>query len=331
MIDALTSLRFFAALGVVLCHIRATMPGVYDGGLFDRMSDGVDFFFVLSGYVLAITYRKGLHLKTYAVRRFARIFPLYLLTTMAWMALWLGSWGISPVTELRSGIAHALFLQAFIPGFAYVLGFNAVAWSISCEAFFYALFPWLRDGRRALATALIGGALYIALAASFQGEVDYYFPGFLGYFPPARVYQFAAGIALAYSNVPMRGTLWEIAATALAAAFLFPILQPAPFLESAYVTLASALLIGVFAHEAGALSRLLRQRWLVLLGESSYALYLWHHMLMLEARSATPWQGALVIASIVLLSVVTYLYVESPARRLISRVALRQASPVPQH
>ncbi len=322
MINTLTSLRFFAALGVVLVHIRATMPGVYDGFLFDRMGAGVDFFFVLSGYVLAITYRNGLVLKTFVVRRFARIYPLYLLTTLVWMALWLHGWRISRATELESGLAHALLVQAFIPGFAYVLGFNAVAWSVSCEAFFYALFPWLRQGRRALYTALAGAALYIAVAASFQGELDAYFPGFLWYFPPARLYQFAAGIALAYVGVPMRGTLWELASAALAAALLFPVVQPAPFLESAYFTVASALLIGVFAHEAGAVSRWLRHPWMVLLGESSYALYLWHHMLMLEARNAAPWQGALIIAAIVALSVASFLLIESPARSWLSRTAL---------
>src|SRR4051812_30735855 len=55
-IDTLTSLRFFAALAVVLFHIPGLMPSVYGGQAFAYMNTGVDFFFVLSGYVLAVTY-----------------------------------------------------------------------------------------------------------------------------------------------------------------------------------------------------------------------------------------------------------------------------------
>src|SRR4051794_30823970 len=88
-IDTLTSLRFFAAFAIVLYHIPVTLPKLYNGNAFLLFGYGVDFFFVLSGYVLGVTYgyREQFDTADYFRRRFARIYPVYLLTTAAWAVL----------------------------------------------------------------------------------------------------------------------------------------------------------------------------------------------------------------------------------------------------
>ncbi len=90
-IHALTSLRFFAALYVVCyhtLHISSFLPGLTTGVPNKFLSLGyisVSFFFLLSGYILSMVYlRKGtpLRLRSFYLARFARIYPLYLLTTI---------------------------------------------------------------------------------------------------------------------------------------------------------------------------------------------------------------------------------------------------------
>src|SRR4051812_11004909 len=86
-LNALTGLRFFAALGVVLFHLDVLRNSEVLGWVYTAvLSDGccgVGFFFILSGFVLAYNYDgrfralRGRELWDYATARFARIYPLH--------------------------------------------------------------------------------------------------------------------------------------------------------------------------------------------------------------------------------------------------------------
>src|ERR1700712_5707681 len=87
----LTSLRFFAALYVVLYHSLTPMvSGIEKHAFVQRAISlgyaSVSFFFFLSGYILAVAYlRTGRDLrmrKRFYVARFARIYPLFALTLL---------------------------------------------------------------------------------------------------------------------------------------------------------------------------------------------------------------------------------------------------------
>ena len=114
------------------------MPTFYSGYAFNHFAIGVEFFFVLSGFVLRLTYGalNPLNAGTFYVRRIARIYPLHLLTFFVWCVLFYSTWGNSGQKKFDSGVANLLLLQSFFAGFLYNLGFNAVSWSISDEAFF---------------------------------------------------------------------------------------------------------------------------------------------------------------------------------------------------
>ncbi len=88
----LTSVRFFVALMVVFHHSApAFLPyfhgmsmGAVSGNLLGRMlisfTFSVSFFYLLSGYVLAMVYLrdgKAVNAKKFFAARFARIYPLY--------------------------------------------------------------------------------------------------------------------------------------------------------------------------------------------------------------------------------------------------------------
>src|SRR2546429_3677667 len=84
-LNALTTLRFFAALHVVLFHMRVI--GILPGGpwWYQQFAGigfvGVNFFFVLSGFILVYTYDgASLNVRKFWWARFVRIYPAYILS-----------------------------------------------------------------------------------------------------------------------------------------------------------------------------------------------------------------------------------------------------------
>jgi peptidoglycan/LPS O-acetylase OafA/YrhL len=200
-LPSLTGLRFWAALVVVLYHLSrqsGRLPGVSDLVWYGR--SGVTFFFVLSGFVLAWSYDgKRVPAKVFLWRRFARIWPMLAVSVAASVAAYhaLGT------AVSRKGVAAALLVvNAWVPDQGFMMGGNPAAWSLSDEAFFYALFPlllaasFLRTPRRRLwtAVAVCAGAVALWLAGALVSDLLVR-RWFLDYFPPVRMLQFVLGVA----------------------------------------------------------------------------------------------------------------------------------------
>ena len=173
-LPSLTSLRFFAALFVVLYHLVRQVGQVTDLSMlvwFGR--SGVTFFFVLSGLVLAWTYADAMpRLRVFWWRRFARIWPLHVVATL----LSVGVYVLLDRPVSTAGVVAALGLvHAWFNDPTIVNGGNGATWSLSDEAFFYLCFPLLlagmaraRDARRLallVLAALARAALRLALCA----------------------------------------------------------------------------------------------------------------------------------------------------------------------
>jgi peptidoglycan/LPS O-acetylase OafA/YrhL len=135
---SLTGIRFFAALYVVVYHLfgpqfpHKVWPirnFVLSGHI------GVSFFFILSGFV--ITYQYSCRIDGAADRKsffwapFARIYPTYIIALLATVLLTNNSEGL---------VASTLLIQSWFPSLA--LTPNGPGWSLSNEAFFYAVFPF---------------------------------------------------------------------------------------------------------------------------------------------------------------------------------------------
>ena len=172
-IKTLTSLRFFAAIWVVILHFSKELPFDPDGVtyLVHNARAGVDLFFMLSGFIMAHCYLDGIARGdfawgTYLRRRLARIYPLHLVTLLPFLALL----GAASAGYVRLPHPEAYDATALLPNLLLLhawgttdhLTFNYPSWSISAEWFAYLLFPGM-----ALAVLRLRplASLFVALAA----------------------------------------------------------------------------------------------------------------------------------------------------------------------
>jgi peptidoglycan/LPS O-acetylase OafA/YrhL len=169
-IDALTGLRFFAALSVIFVH--ALNQGLSrDAGYEQLAASAVTFFFVLSGFILTYVYDQRLtwaKVPEYLVARWARIWPLHVTCLVFTAALYLSRGYLAWNSETAWRFISNLFLvQSWIPILGWPLAFNGPAWSISTELGFYLLFPlFVLGGRRRFWPIVLGTAV-ISLGGLF--------------------------------------------------------------------------------------------------------------------------------------------------------------------
>jgi peptidoglycan/LPS O-acetylase OafA/YrhL len=375
-LPALTSLRFFAAFHVVIFHFQA-MQIFIGPAWFQKLSSigyvGVSFFFVLSGFILVYTYAgRTLNLKDFWRARFARIYPAYafsLLVTGPWFFYAVLKLDVPffawPKAHLKLASAMVvMLLQAWVPPAA--LSWNAVAWSLSVEAFFYLLFPFLLVlliCRSKPKLFLIAGSSWLASLA-FSGSyvilnpdhltvvnadvIGSFWLNALKFSPLARLPEFLLGMACGFlflrsrreSKFALPLVLSGIAA--LVVVVYFSSVIPYPILHTALLAPAFAAIVYGFALRPN-WGALLENRVLVLCGDASYSLYLLHSMIIGmyfhntsgQLRYQSP-SGVLVFVLLaVTISALVYRFIEEPARRKLNpkrkpQLGPMQAQPPPQ-
>jgi peptidoglycan/LPS O-acetylase OafA/YrhL len=294
----LDSLRGLAALGVaIFYHYQHFSAKFQPGGLpedsaplrniplimlgYDYGEYCVDFFFVLSGIVFSYVYWDKLAQKTigwreYIVARFARLYPIQVLTLMVLAPLvWLfhyyaGRFPIYNGNTLLSFIVNLLFLQSGF--FHYAGGFNEPAWSLSVEAFCYCIFfamaRWNSPGVAFVAMFFTGFSI-LAMQLKF---------GFLLNEAIARgLVGFAIGMILyrtVYSSD--HGWLTFTVAGLAAVALLIPV-KLWGLHELAYPFAALVFAAGiVIVCRSPQLQRVLEHKVFLILGDISLATYMIH-------------------------------------------------------
>lgn len=244
---------------------------------------GVSLFYVLSGFVMAWVYRPDDTALQFYRRRFARIYPAYFVAVTVAICVSLVTRDFTP-----SELAAYTLLQAWSPAEAIHYAANPVFWSLSCEAFFYLVFPVIagtmsRASSRRLWTLAIGAAAaVIAIGAVASQFWDNETVRWLVYiFPPTRFLEFAFGAALGF--LVSRGlgvTIPPTVAIPLAlVALLAASYAPSGMRLAAITIIPFALLVVSLAQSdlAGRASGF-SAPWLVELGVWSYCFYLIHAM-----------------------------------------------------
>ncbi len=330
---ALTGIRFVAAAMVLLFHFgagfaaragapRPAVTFLANGYL------GVGLFFMLSGFIIAYTYEGKLTgraaLTDYAVARFSRIYPVYLLALLLMLPFAAGKLSGAGATRVLV-MTQSWTAPASSGGYTWLMQ----AWTLSVELFFYLCAPVLlwalrRAGPRALAAAAVVLALALPVL-QVPGTPPGTMPRFawLAFVPlPAlRLCEFAYGAVLCTlflrggERIARVGGDAPVLANAIAIVALLAA-TPDKTVTGAAMALTGLLLVQL-AIGRSLLARLLSGRAILLLGASSYALYLLQapvreYLRLLPSATAAELLNPLVAVAA---SVLVFRWWEEPARR----------------
>jgi peptidoglycan/LPS O-acetylase OafA/YrhL len=350
-LDALTGLRSFAAVNIVLFHFSnpdwfGPFAPVVNAGY-----ASVSFFILLSGFVLGYNYnaraRAGkLEIMRFYEARFTRLYPVYLLSLILAVKLLPIEWGSHTHGMFWAGVVLSpLLLQGWIPEIATFL--NTPAWTMSAESFYYVLFPWMARWKKpehvgphlakmglVWIVGLVPGTLYIIYNPDGLAHLDRFSYGkwlqALKYTPIPHLASFVFGVLLAELDeiVPRMGKR-RLVIGLFGFIGTFIILTQAHRLPYAllhdgfFMPLFGCIVIGLAGINP--LSKLFGLAPLVFIGEASYCLYLlyfnmWNmihdsHVLdRLHLARFDPWISYLLLIGLALLALH---FVEKPAQRIL--------------
>jgi len=300
--SALTFYRFIAAAMVVIFHfgqdtfISSLAPGFFNSG-----PEMVTFFFVLSGFIMAMTSidQPQFTAARYWLNRFSKIYPAYLIAAVI-MMLFFGN--KDSAHDSTAILLHLTMLQSWVPN--YPLTVNVPAWSLSIEAFFYALFPailfFIKNKKPTakqffifaitlwLVTQIIH--VYLLNSARFYAQQDL-IHFFVWYFPLSHLCSFVLGIAGYFlltskgsDSIENQSSLTPLIALIASLASIFLVLAfkadvssawgiQLPF-ESSLLSPLFLLLILVTVYCDNAFTRFISLPFFIRLGEASYAVYI---------------------------------------------------------
>ena len=356
VLDPLTGVRFFLALGVVLFHFQLywTLPAD-SAGLLNRARLGVDVFFILSGFILTHVYLEGDRAPDYRrflAARFARIYPAHLFILLSMLGLVL----IAPLfgVGLEPGrfnpadfVGTLLLVQAWFPRETLAL-WNGPAWSLSAEWFAYLTFP----AYAALALRLRGRPwVLIGLAALVFAALDAFYRARFGQVLPRAedslgilriVPEFLYGIGLYYLGHRWTPSPRVSGVGALAATAVLLALMQIGADDRVIVAAAGPFILSLALLAKARVRTFLSQPVVLFAGEASFALYLVHIPILMVWRNAAQafagWPGdyrmspgelAAMLVLTLAAAAAIHVFVEQPGRRwLRDRMAPQRADPV---
>lgn len=345
---ALTTLRFFAALWVVLFAAWPHLDVAFTPNVVAKGYLGVETFFILSGFILSHVYLEASGTKRFSYggflwARIARVYPLHLATLFGMIGLGLAASVVgitvdASLLDWRSLPAHLTMTQAW--GLAPGAAFNHPSWSISAEWFAYLAFPvfafvaWRLRERPVLATVL-AAAFALAVYAAFQPLAGFSLTQATFRWGALRIAPcFALGCALYL--VHRRRTLPYARSFAVVSAVGMAVSTSMLWWDPIAVLFAGGLILslGSIANEKGGL---FASKPGVYLGEISYAVYMVHAAVLLigfnlaarvtgggDKLPFVVWLA--VLAVIPLAAALAYHLIERPARKALRGMADRRAA-----
>jgi peptidoglycan/LPS O-acetylase OafA/YrhL len=296
-IPEITGMRGYASVGVIIFHFFTISSVIRNLGFppfVYAWNSGVDFFFVLSGFLLSIPFVNSsskVHLKSFYVKRAFRIFPVYYLSILVCGSVLL----LSNHGTVQQLIASLFFAQSFSP--ATFNSINGVNWTLVIEEMFYATLPIFsfffmkKRWKISLPACLLITMGYRLAVIHFYASdnVAFYlwqYPSYLGHF--------GIGITLAnfYSNKRIRNLFSsKLSSSMLAFLSVISLLVTQFVIGSIYSTdnNKQAMPGIIFAFEYGALiyfvlvspqtsriRRIFDNRPAIFAGKISYSSYTWH-------------------------------------------------------
>ena len=294
---------------------------------------GVSLFFILSGFIITYSYidrldgRNGL--SNFAIARFSRVYPVYLLALMVALPL---AWA---ELDIRKMVLVLLMVQSWtLPGSHLGASWVMQAWTLSIELFFYLFCPAIILLCRNLSTRVEFIAAAFAAFVLVTLHIPTISPGYTDFVLPAVAYvplpmlrsvEFLYGMMLCRLYLRMGSGLKWLGSTPLVLLNIAVIgILLASTMAGFFVSLAMVL-VGIvlvqLAIGGNIVATILSSRPLLLLGGSSYALYLLQGPVRAWLQHLPNVSIAQVINPVVALaaSILVFVYWEEPCRRFIRR------------
>lgn len=353
-ISALTGIRAVMAYWVVCHHLLPVDPALTPlFALVSRGATGVDVFFILSGFILTYSYQgRDFTDRSFWLLRAARIYPVYLVGMVLFTPFILMNLadnhasllGVS-IRVLIYGLTTLMLLQAWLPQLA--LAWNGPGWSLSAEAFFYALFPYLLRLLKSKTLVFAAGAAVISyllyLLPTAISEIlpdrisdNYQWIFFITFNPLIRLPEFIIGVCLArlllngYGDGVAKFTFVILIAFVAATSFIGNEL----LFRALATPLICLLLIALFFGN-GPTCRFFASAPMVRLGHASYAVYIlhipvayWYHWVERGDPKATFTMTDFVLYLVILtvLALLTYSFIERRANDALRQMIERRAA-----
>jgi peptidoglycan/LPS O-acetylase OafA/YrhL len=347
-LPALTSLRFFAAMTVVLAHAAADYRFPALRRFLGSGYPAVTFFFVLSGFVLTYAYVNGADGRMNASpgrfwwSRFARIAPAYYVAIALIAPFFLYGFLVAgTIDEPRLWITITSII-AFVPAlFVHdIVAWNPPSWSLAVEICLYATLPWLLRPcfRWPLSPTMIAVVATLLFSCGLRAALLRFDPGltgFLYHFPLFYFPHFALGIVAARYFL-FGPKLGEAARSTMFSIGLVSILATGAaglswtYADIAFAPLAALVIVGGTSTAVWP-ARPLGSGPLVILGDASYSIYILHWPLrfyIAQAVKRVPGLAttpaitcALYLAVVLLGALATFFVIERPARLFLIRKA----------
>ncbi len=349
--DTLNGMRGIAALAVAAMHIQWFL-GVLHPLI---VSVVVDFFFVLSGFVIAYSYeadlQRGTSRRDFLLARLIRLYPLFFLgLVLGAVSKALYEFPDNPMTFWGNVVFNLLMLPYPLPypqTYDDLFPLNYPAWSIFYEWIAYILFAMLI---RRLTDRWLAGVVLVGLAALIytglaEGTLDRgtWRPSLMGGF--ARVtFSFFVGVALhrLWQRSPTR---WAMHPTVLFALLIVPLLWR-PDNQADFAWLYELLVVSIWMPMmvwlgTGSVARGVWRKISAVLGTISYPLYITHATIYpyvfhyndpqspVFFEQNAPWPALTVIVLLCIASWLVAIYVDLPLRKQFNRILLRRRSSRP--
>ena len=293
-LNAINSLRFIFIFLIFIHHFDVFK--LYNDKLFlenwiFEAFIGVQFFFILSGFVCSYGYKSKIITnkvlkEEFLIKRVKKIYPIYMIT----MLLSIIIYKISLQDVLSSVIPFLFLVQSFVPLDGFAFKFNGVAWCISNLFFFYIIFLYFLKLplRKLLWSYVIFMLAIITIIIKFNiteelGTWFYYVN------PVFRFIDFFSGVLLyeIYLRIQQyitrkKATILEFISILMLLIFMYIGISKIPLIYrwDIYYIFPISFLILVFSFDKGFISKILNNSLLKKLGKISMEFYLIHQIVL---------------------------------------------------
>jgi peptidoglycan/LPS O-acetylase OafA/YrhL len=335
-------LRGVAAYAVIIFHVTG-------GEILPHSPLAVDFFFVLSGFVIAHAYadrlRQGMRRRDFAIKRAIRLYPMIILGTVfgtvsAIFRVLGGSSNAMPVTNIAvAGIlgAFAIPMVANQPPGAEIFPLNDPEWSLFFELFANLIYVIIARYLRlphVIAIAVLSGIMLVIFGSHGGNHVESFYVGFsrvtFGFFVGVLVYEFWTRNYLSRLRAPF-------APLALLCLILMSLPRDLDWLVQLVDIPVFAAIVLASAYHRGTM-RFARGK--SILGALSYPLYILHWPIIYVGAvfgkkvlhlppSADPVVHIMTVVAITIVAAVSSHYIDVPVRRALTKMFDRKSTTPP--